>query len=234
MKKSILIVLGLIAVTAQAASYPVGWVPLLGFIRVPHLSTAQDFTRVVDRHWDYPLRVNYILKGSDYDMARPQYSQRSVASCHELMVLGQTATLFSAKKNTFDEIPQSEVNRYLQTCKAYARTAKMQASKQRSVVSAKELVEFLNHDVIRPGDGTFLDSMALVKRITAIDENHVVVQSTDGSIYIVRKVSWGDYNGDGVEDVQFVIVHTEDTRGAAIGITATRRANGQLAMVEAW
>ena len=231
--KSLFLLLMILMGSVQAASHPVGWTPLLGVINIKP-SNAKDFQRVVSQDWQYTIRVNFILRGVDYDLDHPEFTTRTIGSCRELLELDRLAILFTGQKNVFDELPQSEVKRYVSTCKAYQRTVKMQASKQRSSISAKQLAEFLIKDFIQPGDKTFLDSMAKTKSVTEVIESHAVVLSEDKSIYIIRKVSWGDMDADGYEDINFVIVHSDGKKGDAIGITVTRNASGRIVMKEAW
>lgn len=223
----------LTSIVQAASSYAVGWTPLLGMISSKPAS-AKDFHRVVNQYWDYPIRVNFILRGVDYDIDRPEYSVRTIDTCRELLELGRVAHLFHGQKNTFDEISQSEILRYFYTCKAYRRTVKMQPSTKHKDISAKTVVEFLINDYIEPGDGTFLDAMAKARKITAVDSTRALVQSDDGSIYIIRKISWGDYDGDGYEDVHFVVVQTDKKKGVAIGLTLSFDAKGKIVMKEAW
>lgn len=217
-----------------AQSYPVGWVKVLGFIEGPQPKTAQDFYKLISQDWAYSITINYIPNGVEIDLQRPEFSQRAVRSCRELIGLSKRGTLYHGKKGVLEDITQSEVARFLITCKAYERTINMKPSKYKSDISAKQLAEHLIGEYILPGDGAFLDGMYGSKKITAIDGSHCLIQGRSGSIYIIRKISWGDYDKDGFEDVNFIIVNTEGKHGEAQGMSVSRTHAGKIMVKERW
>jgi hypothetical protein len=234
MKRGLLVLLCFISLSISAAqSYPVGWVRVLGFIEGPEPKIPQDFYRLLTRYWQYSITVNYIPNGVEIDLQRPEFSQRSVRSCRELITLGNSGTLYHGKKGVLEQISQSEVARYLQTCKAYRRTMDMKPSKYKSEISAKQLAEYLINHYIAAG-GNFLDAMIGSNKITAVDNTHCLVLVNSGSIYIIRKISWGDYDQDGYEDIHFVIVLTQGKHGEAQGMTVGRLRNGKISIKERW
>lgn len=235
MKKGLFFVLMIVSLTLSAAqSYPVGWVKVLGFIKEPAPKSAKEFYPLLTREWTQTITVNYILFGVEIDIQRPEFQQRIIRNCKELVDLGKKAAIYHGKQGYMKEISQSEVARYLATCKAYIRTENMQPSRHRSNISARQLVEYLDKKYIMPGDGAFLDGLYAPKKVTAIDDTHCIVQSRLNSIYIIRKISWGDSNKDGYEDVNFIIVHTEGHHGEAQGMTVSRGKSGTVDILERW